>query len=114
MTAETESPKTLEKRALALFTSAGAILMIVSTPFLMWWDGYVLAHLWAWFVVTLGAPAISVWQAVGLAVIWNHFRASAFDMKRENPTSWERLAHATIEPAVALLVGYLVKALALS
>lgn len=118
MTAESETLDAYVERHMKRWAevavAAGAILYILSVPFLMWWDGYVLVALWRWFAVPLGAPIFGIWHAVGLIAIWNHLRASAWDMKRENPTSWERLAHALIAPAAALLVGYLVKTLALS
>lgn len=32
-------------------------------------DGYVLSHLWLWFVVPLGAPSISVPHACGIGLL---------------------------------------------
>lgn len=35
------------------------------------WSGYVLSILWKWFIVGLGAPAISVTEAIGLSLfVW--------------------------------------------
>ena len=33
------------------------------------WSGFVLATLWAWFVIPLGAPALGVLHAAGIAMV---------------------------------------------
>lgn len=43
---------------------------------LTFWQGWMVARLWRWFVVPIGAPAIGLAQAVGLAVIVAMFRRS--------------------------------------
>jgi hypothetical protein len=79
--------------------------------------GYVLAQLWAWFVVTkFAAPPLSVAQAIGLAVVVafltkNH--AGSLNVKKEEkPSVWKMMGKGTLEtvlpPLCALLTGYIV------
>ena len=93
----------------------GAVLFILLVVPFMWWDGFVLAKLWGWFVVPLGAPVLGVWQAVGLAIVWNHVRTRSSDVKHEETiTSWTRIGYAVLAPALSLLIGYLIKTWALA
>lgn len=52
------------------------ILMAMVTPSIIW-QGYVLTRLWAWFVVPMGAPHLSLMSAVGASIIVNMFREKA-------------------------------------
>jgi hypothetical protein len=79
--------------------------------------GYVLAQLWAWFVVTkFAAPPLSVAQAIGLAVVVAFLTkdySSSDDKKGEDkPSIWMVMVKGTLNtflpPLLALLTGYIV------
>jgi len=75
----------------------------------IWW-GYAIHVLWAWFVVPIGLPAISIAQAYGLSVLFGLFmNTRGLDVGKEK-TSDEWAVSVTIGvlmPAVALLFGWI-------
>ena len=46
-----------------------AIVMMVWLSTSMLLTGFAVQHLWLWFVVPLGAPAISLWHAAGIDLL---------------------------------------------
>ncbi len=71
-------------------------------------QGWVLAVLWEWFAVPLGAPAITIPGAIGIAVLLSTL------VMRRNPKSADDPWHDpfvfyAIKPVVALCVGWIVK-----
>lgn len=79
--------------------------------------GYVLAQLWAWFIVTkFNAPPLSVAQAIGVAVVvaflTKSYAGTSSRKKEETPSVWKMMATGTVEtitpPLCALLTGYIV------
>ena len=77
------------------------------------WKGYVLSVLWVWFAVPLGAPAVGVIQAMGIALLvsfltYQHIRSP----KKEQSTA-EAIGDATgmalMYPLIALGVGWCIK-----
>ncbi len=77
------------------------------------WRGYVLSYLWAWFVVpAFGLPAISVLQALGLALLVGMTTHEIPNEKENNDnieSSWGYvLAAAFLNPALALAMGWVV------
>lgn len=90
---------------------AGAFVVcgVPTLVFLAWaliapWRGYALMVVWGWFAVPLGAPALALWQAMGVSLL------AAF-LTYENPKSdggfWARIATAVLAPAFLLLFGWL-------
>lgn len=75
-------------------------------------NGWCLAKLWAWFVVTtLNAPPLTIPAAIGLAVIVKFFQPTA---KRNKEQKWSKLLTegaviSTVSPLVTLGIGWLVK-----
>ena len=63
--------------------------------------GYVLSHLWGWFVVPLGVHALGVLPAVGLMVMVDYLLGN---VSRKAEDVLDVLA----TPLVALLLGYIV------
>jgi hypothetical protein len=72
------------------------------------WYGFATEILWSWFVVPLGAPSISIAQAVGLALVVGLFtHTQIIGDDKEKLQQWFNLA---TKPAIALLAGVTVRA----
>lgn len=76
----------------------------------IFWGGYVTAHLWAWFAVPLGAPAITWVHAVGLGLLVVALAGPKNDLSTGD-TDLEKIMSGLIislvGPAVLLLSGYI-------
>lgn len=81
------------------------------------WGGFAVSVLWGWFVVPLGVPEVSTLHAMGLTLA---MRALAGFSGKPQPAKHEDkmvslralgrvLAVATIAPALALAVGWVVR-----
>ena len=73
--------------------------------------GFVAAYLWYWFVVPLGVAAISVPQAIGIALLLGMFTNNA--SKKDDDESMEEkvgrlILLGVVAPLLTLLVGYVV------
>ena len=77
----------------------------IAVPSIMW-RGFVLAKLWAWFVVPLGLPVIGMWHAAGLAGLTAYVADSAALHNRQDDgkTPRERFLYAAGFAAVAPLL----------
>ena len=80
------------------------------------WSGYVLTILWAWFVVpTFGLPPLALAPAIGLAVVVSylthqyHPKAAKPDGEGKWDETCRVIGHMAFKPAMALLVGWIVK-----
>ena len=80
------------------------------------WSGYVLTILWAWFVVpTFGLPPLALAPAIGLAVVVSYLTHQYHPKpaKPDDDGKWDEtarvIAHMVFRPAIALLVGWIVK-----
>lgn len=78
------------------------------------WSGFVLSILWGWFFVpSLGLPALSVPSAIGIALVISYTTHQYQKTNSGDITGWEAtlesLAHMLMNPALALLVGWIVK-----
>ncbi|MEN6549980.1 MAG: hypothetical protein ABFE07_28385 [Armatimonadia bacterium] len=47
--------------------------------------GWILRTMWGWFIVPLGAPAISLWHAMGLFLTVRLFVGMATKERKEHP-----------------------------
>jgi hypothetical protein len=50
-------------------SGAFAVISLLLVFPLAAWKGWVLVRIWAWFVVPLGVPALTVWHAAGLSLL---------------------------------------------
>jgi hypothetical protein len=50
-------------------TGTEVLLAVALVPIQTLWSGWVGMHLWGWFAVPLGAPVVTVMQAVGLGLV---------------------------------------------
>lgn len=79
------------------------------------WSGYVLTILWGWFVVpTFGMPALQLAPAIGLAMVVSYLTHQYMPKVTNEGSSFDQMGHAfghiALKPAMALLVGWIVKA----
>lgn len=81
-------------------------LMIL--PIYIAYEGFVLSTFWSWFVVPLGAPALGVAQAAGIALMVSVARAKASETKQHIDAA-EWAAHAFGTPTFALAVGWVIQ-----
>ena len=79
----------------------------------MIWRGYALSVLWGWFVVPfVGLPEMNIPTAIGIAALVG-LTVMAQSPQSDGDEAWEKLVHGVMliaaAPAVALLVGWIVK-----
>lgn len=71
--------------------------------------GHVLAILWRWFLVPLGAPGITVVQALGVALVINLFTmdlAGARSAEWESKPEWAKALAGIAASYLALGIGW--------
>lgn len=91
------------------------LFYLVTIPLGIVWHGYADSVLWSWFIVPLGAPAIGLWHAGGIALFVTSLLGSrGLEMKAEDKRDKMEKAAAWsvvmfILPAFALLFGWLYK-----
>lgn len=94
----------------ALGTVSAVLLLMVYASLL---SGWALSLLWAWFIVgVFGAPALSIPQAIGLALIAS-FLTHQVD-RRKDERVWDDILLAgfvasTAKPLAALALGSVVR-----
>jgi hypothetical protein len=94
-----------------------ALLICMAVPSWMLW-GYCFTTMWVWYMLPLGAPALTLWQAVGLTVTISLLRDYAVRVKtaeqkkaEEDETASELLTRGIstgLTPLGVLLIGWLV------
>ncbi len=85
------------------------LCLLLIYPFLWAWSGLVFKIMWGWFVIPIGAPAVTVAQGVGLAALVMLVRNNR---KEDEDTSlYDELpgivVRSTFIPAYILLVGWI-------
>ena len=70
--------------------------------------GWVLTVLWGWFLVPLGAPALSIPFALGISTIIGLFLQNVSRTKSEGSTVPNLVAQSLLGPLVSLLVGWII------
>lgn len=76
-------------------------------------DGLAISKLWSWFIVTtFGLPALTITEAIGLAMVVIYITTKPDDKNNED-TYFEKLFKgaviATIKPLFAIGIGAIVK-----
>ena len=94
----------------ALFGLIGMLaLLAVSTL----WKGYVLSVLWVWFAVPLGAPAVGMIQAMGIALLVSFLTYQHISSPKKEQSTAEAMgdavAMALMYPLLALCIGWCIK-----
>lgn len=83
---------------------ATALAVLFGTPF----EGYVLAKLWLWFVVPLGAPEIGVLHAAGLSLLLAFAKGTPNPPRdKERSAASDLLFVSFTLPATAFVFGWI-------
>lgn len=74
-------------------------------------NGYVLSILWAWFLVSLGLPALSVAHAigVGMCVTWLTYTHKTSTEEDKSKALEGLFTVMILRPLIFLGIGYIVK-----
>ncbi len=81
----------------------------------MWFNGYALAVLWAWFIVpTFGCVSLTIPAAIGVAMTVSYLthritREDAEDKRTFTEKLGWAIAVAVTKPSIALMFGFVVK-----
>lgn len=95
---ETETVKAFAKFGISLLLFAPLIML----------DGWAVRKLWHWFAVPLGAPALTLAMACGVALLVRTLRGQ--HVQKETP-EWSKLVAAGLMgPLVAVGMGALIHA----
>ena len=89
--------------ALAFLVGVPVFVAVVATI-----NGWVLSILWGWFIVPLGAMALSVPAAIGVALVVS-FLTHQYRSKANDDPDWGALIWLLCGPPVTLFVGWVVK-----
>lgn len=93
-----------------LIITIGAVALIgLLAGVLATLQGFVLVHLWAWFLVPLGLPPIGIAHAIGIALIAGMLAPRARDSKeKEEKKKLVVNLDPFLSPLLFLLFGYIV------
>lgn len=88
-------------------TFAKLCIIAASAPF----NGWVLSHLWLWFIVPLGVVHLSVTMAMGIIVTvalinWSSVRVSSWFRSADDARVTDLAVLSWAAPAIALAAGY--------
>ena len=74
-------------------------------------DGWAISRLWAWFLVPLGVPAITIVHAIGISLLFSLFKphvSSSSDKKKGLAVLLGTLIAAFLVPLLAVGMGWIV------
>lgn len=101
-----------DKETKALAGCLMFLLLLIVSPFSWAFSGYALAKLWAWFLVPLGLPTLSLGYAIGLSIIVGYLTWQDIDVDHPKRETWETFTRSLIlaafRPSFALLCGWVV------
>jgi hypothetical protein len=87
-------------------------LILLTVPFSLILNGWVLSTLWGWFVTPLGAPIISLPNAIGLSLIVFYLFPKNKEQEDESESSERRLVKSVFKafgvPIFACVFGWIV------
>jgi len=70
-------------------------------------EAYVVMEGWGWFVVPLGVPSISTWEAFGICAFTGLLFGAPLDVFKDHKLSLEKVMLALVaRPAFALFLMY--------
>lgn len=91
------------------------LLVVLCLPFGMLTRGWALAKLWEWFAVPIGAPALGLVEAIGLALLVAFLtaRISSADVEADrrksfNEAIFSMLSMTFMFPLMIIGIGYVV------
>jgi len=77
----------------------------------MLWSGYALSTIWAWHVAPLGAPAIGVLEAAGVALVVGYLTKQVPHQETDDGYLYRSIGWIIFRPAVAIGIGWIIKVL---
>ena len=85
------------------------IIGLLTAPPLALLRGWAVMTLWAWFVVPLGAPALTIWHAVGVSLIVGllTYQVQYEPADEANELFWTRFSTAILAPLICVGWGWL-------
>lgn len=92
---------------------AALLVLIVTLPLSMIWNGFVLTILWGWFIVPVfaGAPELGLVPAIGVGGVVRYLTAHKATSD-SGKSAWENfgesIAFAAFYPALTLFLGWIV------
>jgi hypothetical protein len=95
-----------KKRGIVFTWTVGLFVVCLGVT----WLGFVVQTLWGWFLVPMGAPAITLSQAVGMDMIATLFgtgSARKFPGEDDDEHSKYLLRRLALAPFLALVVGWI-------
>ncbi len=71
----------------------GCLVLLLSTPILVAWSGFIISKLWLWFMVPLGLSPIEIAHAIGLMVMVDviTFKSQIEDKSESEFDKWFRI-----------------------
>lgn len=94
------------------------LIGILGAAINVFWGGFVIARLWAWFVMPLGAPFIGVLHAAGLVLLFQlamgtrgielRILLGEITPKQRSQMVVVQAILAAVAPAIGLLMGWLI------
>lgn len=85
------------------------IVVIPSSIVIMAVRGYVIAMLWLWFVVdTFDVPALSLWQACGIALIFETFDGYQVPQDSDDATPVKTIVMTIAYYLIIIGVGWII------
>lgn len=85
---------------------AAFLLLILWAGF---WSGLTVSVLWSWFIVPLGLPAVGLWHAYGLALIWSAFSGLGRKSRDEDNGLARVLVQVPFVGGVLMAAGWVVR-----
>lgn len=82
-----------------------AAIWLFGIPLWLAMEGFVLVYLVRWFLVPLGFPELSLWQAAGISLIVGFM---AHQPQAHSIKASHRLFHTITKPTLTLLFGWFV------
>lgn len=83
------------------------LYLLLMVPFVLW-NGFVLTELWAWFAAPLGAPTLTLGPAIGLNLLITFLIVQTPEQEPDKGYMTRAISFAITEPAIALLVGWII------
>jgi hypothetical protein len=102
-------------------TSSDSFLAsVIAAPFVMlgvfilWFigsliRGFVLLKMWAWFLIPLGLPTITLWHAVGVSMIVAYLAQANLGIYKEHELdNGKAIFHGIISPWILLFFAWVI------
>jgi hypothetical protein len=72
-------------------------------------NGWALMHLWRWFVVPFGFPALSLPWAIGLSITVGFLTNHTIPKKTDDTDTMKAALYVFVRPLMAFLIGWVIQ-----